>query len=89
MVSVASTVISKPLMTPPGEGVAGGIAAHVHLSGHALRQIDHHNTALAGFRQHLNKLAILWGIADAIGAEDQRFHRLAQKLRTTSAEMPG
>jgi hypothetical protein len=39
--------------------------------------------------QHLNKLAILRGIADAIGAQDQRFTGWRRKLRTTSAEMPG
>ena len=45
-----------------------------------MRQVHHHNAALAGFRQDLNKLAVLRRIAYAIGAQDQRFHRLAQEI---------
>lgn len=32
-----------------GEGVTGGITTHVHFTGHTLCQVDHHNTAIAGF----------------------------------------
>ena len=60
--------------------VTGGVAAHIDLARHTLGQINHHDTALAGLGQDLNKLAVLRRVADAIGAQDQRFDRLAQEV---------